>query len=67
MENSVIGTNAGIIWQLIDKNGTMDIQEIKKSTKLKEGDIFLALGWLAREGKAHFEKADGKTKITLIY
>lgn len=67
METSTIGTNAGIIWKLVDKTGSLHVDEIKKKTKLDLESMFMALGWLARENKIVFDNLDGKPNITLIY
>jgi len=49
METSEIGINAGIIWELIDKTGSLHIGDIKKKTKLDSESLYMALGCLARE------------------
>ena len=55
-----IGTNAGRIWEFLNIKGEMPITEIKKKLKLKEFDLHIALGWLAREDKIFFHvKEDG--------
>ena len=45
-----IGENAGLVWNSL-QNGAQEIKAIKKATKLKNEDLYMALGWLAREGK----------------
>ena len=48
----VVGTNAGVVWgALAEANGTLEFKELKKLTKLKEKDLYLAFGWLLKEGK----------------
>jgi hypothetical protein len=37
------------------------VKALKKATKLKNDDLNLALGWLAREGKIAFEQAEELT------
>lgn len=51
MDISVIGTNAGSVWNALNKNGEMDLIKLKKETKLSDTEIIAAIGWLAREGK----------------
>ena len=51
MTVDVIGTNAGLVWQALATAETLGIKQIKKMTKLKDKEVFAALGWLAREGK----------------
>jgi hypothetical protein len=53
---SKIGTDAGTIWQILVKEGNSDSKNISKMTNLNEQDIYLALGWLAREGKINLRK-----------
>lgn len=44
-----IGENAGQVWGALE-NGAQGIKALKKATKLKNEELYLALGWLAREG-----------------
>lgn len=48
-----IGTNAGQIWQELAKADAMGVKQLKKATKLKDKEVFAAIGWLAREGKVN--------------
>lgn len=59
-----IGVNAGKIWNAL-QNGALSCKALKKATKLKEADLNLALGWLAREGKLTFTEAEEETIVTL--
>jgi hypothetical protein len=45
-----IGYTAGTVWMTLVK-GEQGVKIIKKETKLTDKEIYLALGWLAREGK----------------
>ena len=60
MITSQIGENAGLIWNAL-QGGALTTKALKKATKLKEADLNMALGWLAREGKVTFEVADEVT------
>ena len=60
MITSKIGENAGLIWNAL-QGGALTTKALKKATKLKEADLNMALGWLAREGKVTFEVADEVT------
>ena len=51
MNTEVIGTNAGSVWVALNTADTLGIKQIKKITKLKDKEVFAAIGWLAREGK----------------
>ncbi len=48
---SVFGTNAGIVWRALNKNGSSNISDIVKATSLTREEIHGALGWLGRENK----------------
>ena len=51
MNSYTIGANAGAIWQVLNDVDAMGIKQLKKVTKLKDKEVFAAMGWLAREGK----------------
>lgn len=51
MNSDTIGFNAGKVWQALDAAQSMGVKQLKKVTKLKDKEIFAAIGWLAREGK----------------
>ena len=47
---ATIGTNAGLIWNVLDKLGKMDVKALKKATKLRtDKELYAAIG-LARQG-----------------
>jgi len=64
MLSEKIGINAGLIWTVLEE-GELNIKAVKKSTKLAEKDLNLALGWLAREGKVKFNEIEGELFISL--
>ena len=59
-----IGENAGLVWGAL-QNGAQGVKALKKATKLKNEGLFLALGWLAREGKVNFTEAEADTIVAL--
>ena len=59
-----IGENAGLAWNAL-QGGALSTKALKKATKLKEADLNLALGWLAREDKIGFEQTDAETLVSL--
>ncbi|HRU63099.1 MAG TPA: winged helix-turn-helix domain-containing protein [Paludibacteraceae bacterium] len=61
-----IGTNAGIIWNILHENGEMEVKALKKAAKLTEKDLNMALGWLAREGKIQFNEQENELFVSLI-
>lgn len=67
MEKVKIGNYAGKVWQVIDENKEIKISDLKKITKMDIKDLYLALGWLARENKVFFAEKDRELSICLIY
>lgn len=51
MDIDTIGCNAGLIWNSLNEADALGIKQLKKATKLKDKEMYLALGWLARENK----------------
>ena len=64
MITTKIGENAGLIWNAL-QGGALTLKALKKATKLKNYELYLALGWLAREGKVSFTEGEDLT-ITLL-
>jgi hypothetical protein len=64
MITSKIGENAGLIWSAL-QGGALTQKALKKATKLKDADLNMALGWLAREGKVAFAVGEADTTISL--
>lgn len=60
-----IGLNAGKIWNTLFDEGEQPVKDLIKKLKMTSPDFYMAVGWLAREGKIfHFEK-DGVLTICL--
>ncbi|SEG04304.1 winged helix-turn-helix domain-containing protein [Parabacteroides chinchillae] len=63
----LIGTNAGLVWNILNGGGKMSVKAIKKATKIKaEKDLYAAFGWLAKEGKLAFEEVEGEVFVSLV-
>ena len=63
----LIGTNAGLVWNVLNEGGKMSVKAVKKATKIKtEKDVYAALGWLAKEGKLAFEDVEGELYVALV-
>ena len=59
-----IGENAGLVWGAL-LNGAQGLKALKKATKLTNEELYLALGWLAREGKLTFKETEADLIIAL--
>ena len=68
MNLEVIGTWAGAVWTSLNSadNTTLTMKALKKATKLKEKEVFAALGWLGREGKVAIAETEKDVTITLV-
>ena len=51
MNTETIGMYAGSVWVALSTADALGVKQIKKMTKLKDKEVYSALGWLAREGK----------------
>ena len=45
------GQNAGRVWRVLNAHGPLKEESLLKTTRLKQDDLWAAIGWLAREGK----------------
>ena len=55
MNIETIGTDAGTVWTALNTAEALGVKQLKKITKLKDKEIFAALGWLAREGNINID------------
>jgi len=51
MKKNEIGTDAGVIWNLLLENGRMSVNDIMQKVPSDDNNISLAIGWLAKENK----------------
>ena len=65
MWTSEIGKDAGKVWQSLSKEGKMDLNAIKKIVNSDDKNLYMALGWLAREGKVKFEQKQKQILVDL--
>ena len=68
MNSETIGNWAGSVWTALNsaEEATLTMKALKKATKLKEKEIFAALGWLGREGKVAIAETETDVTITLV-
>ena len=64
MRKVEIGENAGRIWRALSEVRESSIESLANKLQLKEMDVTLSVGWLARENKIVFSEKDGKTLIS---
>ena len=63
MDKSIIGKNAGIVWNTLNNNEPWDYQALKKATGLSDRDLNAAIGWLAREDKIDFDMDEHSDRL----
>ena len=53
MINKIVdfGRNAGIIWETLNKHGSLSESKLMRKTKLTTDEFYSAIGWLARVNK----------------
>ena len=59
----LIGTNAGLVWNVLNEGGKMSFKAVKIKA---EKDMYAAFGWLAKEGKLAFEEIEGEMYVSLV-
>lgn len=62
MDKHVIGENSGIVWRLLNNGERWEYEQLKNASGLSDGDLNLAIGWLARENKIFFERSKEQDK-----
>ena len=67
MNVEIIGLWAGATWNALKvANGSLTMKGLKKATKLKEKEVYAAIGWLAREGKVNVNETETDIEVTLL-
>jgi hypothetical protein len=55
-----IGETAGAIWRTLEEEGPLTITALKKQIEASDAVLYMAIGWLSREGKIAFD-AQGRS------
>jgi predicted transcriptional regulator len=67
MIKNKIGENAGLIWNILNEKGELPISKLVKLAQIDNNNFYMALGWLAREGKIDSYEKDDKQMVQLIH
>lgn len=60
------GELAGKIWEALNEGGKLSGKDLKKAAKIRaDKDLYLALGWLAREGKLSVSEEEKDILVAL--
>ena len=65
MGHMQIGETAGVIWETLSKQGPLPFAALMEEVNVPQSLFFMAIGWLSREDKVHFERADGDYLVRL--
>jgi len=60
-----IGETAGTVWHVLSENGPLTMTNLVKMVGQPQSAVMLAVGWLAREDKIHFEDK-GRTRVVSL-
>jgi hypothetical protein len=61
-----IGFLAGDLWKFLSENGESSALKIRSVLKLSQSHLYMALGWLAREGKVSIVYRDRVYWVSLV-
>ncbi len=65
MNVETIGTWAGLLWNALNEADVLGTKQIKKITKLKDKELFAAIGWLARENKITISATEDEKELLI--
>ncbi len=60
-----IGETAGKIWGFLVHRGKVSLSALEKGVDAPRNLVYMAVGWLAREGKVSVEREDRTIQIWL--
>ncbi len=60
-----IGNTAGDVWHLLSEKDEMTVTAIVREVDAPSSVAYMAVGWLAREGKLEFIE-DGKKRANMV-
>lgn len=67
MNMETIGAKAGILWRTLNTQvSPLPLSLLEEKTEMNREEVFMALGWLARENKLYFSENDGNTTVSLM-
>jgi len=66
MNTETIGSWAGLVWNALNEAEALGTKQIKKMTKLKDKELYAALGWLAREDKISMIPSEEDAKELVV-
>lgn len=63
--NDEIGATSGAIWGFLVKRGKVSLSALEKGVDAPRNLVYMAIGWLAREGKVTIQREERSLQISL--
>jgi Winged helix-turn-helix domain (DUF2582) len=60
-----ISNAAGVVWRYLDEHGASALSVLKRGSRLADPLVFMAIGWLAREGKIDLLRSRRGVQVSL--
>jgi len=60
-----IGTTAGKVWSYLTEHGKVSLSALEKGVDEPRSVVYMAIGWLAREGKVEIHREERSIQIWL--
>ena len=60
-----IGTTAGRVWSFLKEHGKVSLSALEKGVDESRSTVYMAIGWLAREGKVSIQREERSIQIWL--
>jgi len=60
-----VGATAGQVWSYLKSNGASSLSAIERGVAAPRTVVYMALGWLAREGKVTFTQENRAVIVSL--
>jgi hypothetical protein len=64
---NLVGEYAGCVWKYLSGRSDANAIQLKSALHLSSSQLFLAIGWLAREGKIRISKESGVYLFSLAH
>lgn len=61
-----IGAIAGKVWGFLAASGAVSLSAVEKGVDAPRAQVYMALGWLAREGKIAVDREERSIRIRLL-
>ncbi len=63
MEN--LGKTPGKVWEFLHDNGKVSLSALEKGVDAPRAMVYMAVGWLAKEGKVWMEQEERAVRVWL--